>query len=176
VTKHRGSPSHFAGTCGVEWIRVLSMRFRAAISTVMSVVLLVSSCVALGCQISCDLKMYGSSCHHAGAFHAAHRQADHQMTGMRHCGMESAGSSAVQSLTCGVVYANSCTHFACEQQPQNFTTGSDGIATQFMATQPGVLVAFPTSPVADRPSQWQAHETPPFRAPLLVSLQSIIRV
>ncbi len=155
------------------------MRFRATLAILIAVLLLSFSCVASACEASCDLKVLGSGCHHAGASVSGNnhllKHAGAGMSGMHDCGMNIADSSA-KSDVFAMVDASSCAHSICEQQLQAFASDKEANTSGMATTQQAAIIAVLAFPMPEQVSRWQPSKPPLLRAPLLVSLQTLIRV
>jgi hypothetical protein len=76
-----------------------------------------------------------------------------------------------------MVDANSCGSSVCEQPPQAVIGNEEVIATHLATMQhAAALVTALFLPVPKGSSRWRIGEATQLRAPLLVSLQTIIRV
>ncbi len=153
------------------------MGFRATLATL--ILLLSVSCVASACEASCDLKVLGAGCHHAGATASGgnhlleHAQAG--MSRMHDCGMNVAESPA-KSPACSMVDASPCEHSVCEQQPQALARDKKAGETGQSTIQLAAIIVALAFPMPEQVSRRQASKPPLFRAPLLISLQTLIRV
>lgn len=141
------------------------MRPKAIVATVIAVLMLSLSCAASACEMSCDLKVLGPACHHGGLSVAA--AAPH--SGMRGCGMNSAAMTHIF----GVAQKSRCTHSVCEQ-PQAASMEAD--VMPLASVQQMVILSVLAFPAPVHSFGVESAETPPLRAPLLVCLQTIIRV
>jgi hypothetical protein len=91
--------------------------------------------------------------------------------------MESADLTIAQSPVCDRVDANSCGSSVCQQPPQAVIGSEEAIATHLATMQhAAVLITALFLPVPKDSSRWRIREATQLRAPLLVSLQTIIRV
>ncbi len=140
------------------------MRFRSILASLVAVLLLSISCVANACETSCDLKALGSGCHHVSSASAAPA-----MAGMHDCGMDKSHHSAQ-------VQANGqCKHSVCEQQPQTVASDRTMHNVRSLATLQA-LVTVLVFPVSTLNVGIEPANTAPPRAPLLIALQTTLRV
>jgi hypothetical protein len=141
------------------------MRPKSIVATLIAVLMLSLSCAASACEMSCDLKVIGLGCHHAGLrVPAAQPHSE-----MRGCGM----NSTVVTHIFGVTQNSLCTHAVCEQ-PQAASNEAD--VMHLVSVQQMVILSVLAFPTPLHSLALQPAETPPLRPPLLVSLQTIIRV
>ena len=150
------------------------MRLRSTLATLTALLLLTISCVASACETTCAVKALGGGCHHSRAFDSKNsRQSESSMAGMPNCDM--AARDAASKVSPAVVLANgACSHQVCEQPPTALSN-EDGVAAQLAAMQHIVILAQILF-VPDTVSVFRTLEAPPLRVPMLVSLQSILRV
>lgn len=155
------------------------MGLRATLATLIAVLLLAFSCVASACEASCNLKVLGPGCHHAGATASSSnhllKHAGVGMSGMHDCGMNIADSSA-KSPACSMVGESPCEHSVCEQPVQALASDKEASATMMATVQQAAILTVLPFRIPEQVSQWQPSKPPLFRAPLLVSLQTLIRV
>ena len=91
--------------------------------------------------------------------------------------MESADPTIGQSPACDMVDANSCRNSVCKQPPQAVIGNEEAIATHLATMQhAAVLVTALFLPAPKDSSRPRISEATQLRVPLLVSLQTIIRV
>lgn len=151
--------------------RLKSMRFRAIVGMSVAVLLLSVSCVASACETSCALKALAPGCHDAGggAVTAAHPGPD-LMPGMGHCGM-------AKGIQAPVLQADAvCNHSSvCEQPAQTIGDSEAGRPAQLISTAHAGVTAF-ALPVEQRRSRSEPADRSTSRAPLLVALQTNLRV
>ncbi len=140
------------------------MRLRSVLAGLVAVLLLSISCVANACETSCDLKALGSGCHHVSK-----ASATPAMAGMPDCGMDKSHHSAQ-------VQANDqCKHSVCEQQPQTGTRDLTVLHARSLTTLQ-VLVTVLVFPVNTLKVRIEPANTASSRVPLLVALQTTLRV
>jgi hypothetical protein len=155
------------------------MMLRGPLATLMAFLLLTFSCVASACETSCDLKVLGSACHHAGAIASgSNHRLKHSgagMSGMHDCGMSIADSSA-KSPACVMVGESRCGHSVCEEPVQALASDKEASATMMATVQQAAIFTVLPCRIPEQVSRWQPSKPPLFRAPLLVSLQTLIRV
>lgn len=151
--------------------KLKSMRFRAIVGMSVAVLLLSVSCVASACETSCALKALAPGCHDAGggAVTAAHPGPD-LMPGMGHCGM-------AKGIQAPVLQADAvCNHSSvCEQPAQTIGDSEAGRPAQLISTAHAGVTAF-ALPVEQRRSRSEPADRSTSRAPLLVALQTNLRV
>jgi hypothetical protein len=146
------------------------MWLKAMIATFLAVLLLSASCARSVCQISCDTKAQGGSCHHgrSAISHSAPSSA-RQMPRMKQCGMK--GSNASNSVSAEATA--SCRHDVCGDTPV-LPKSETGFATHLIQDQYVVTVV-----TSFLPAVFWAHdisETPPLRDPSPVSLHTTLRI
>ncbi len=71
---------------------------------------------------------------------------------------------------------SACHHSICAQQPQLLDSNQQQAALQTITVQHVLVIAVLAYPPVTEPTEVRLFESPPLRAPLLVSLQSILRV
>ena len=156
-----------------QWEYTHAMRLKSTLATLTALLLLAISCVASACEATCDLQAVGRGCHHASPSASSETKPNQQMAGISHCGM--AVDNAASKVASGILQANtSCSHQVCAQSP-TIMTHEDELAAQLVQSQ-SVIIPARTLPAPLITSIFRTAETPPLRAPLLISLQTIIRV
>lgn len=150
------------------------MRLRSILATLTALLLLTISCVASACETTCAVQALGGGCHHAMAFASKNsRHPESSMAGMSNCGMIAKDGTA--RVAPGVLLANgACNQQVCEQPP-TILPNKDGVTAQLITIQHVVILAHILF-VPETVSVFRTPEAPPLRAPLLISLQSILRV
>jgi len=138
------------------------MQWRATLATLIAVLLLSVSCSASACEISCDLMARGSGCHHAaGATTVA---------AMHHCDeMTKQGSGSIAPV-------QPCMHAVCKTLPPAVASDRVGIAPERLAAPLAILVSMLAVAPPHGSLAAPMAGAPPLRAPLLVSLQTTLRV
>lgn len=91
------------------------MQFRAALASLLTVILLSISAAASNCEIRCDLSSMGPSCHSSGKASIQHQDMP-PMGGMEHQVSESGGTGT----SVLVAIQPACPTHACVQQPVLF--------------------------------------------------------
>lgn len=152
------------GIRSVERIGFLYMRLKTILATLLAVLLLTGSSMASACAVSCDLEAFGSHCH------ASSTKTSVAAQGMTDCGMVMGKNPAVSRAD-----SNACTH-VCEQQPQAARNDHGIAALRGVSLQQALVLAVLVYPPAREGSLLRHPETPPLRSPLLVALQSNLRI
>jgi hypothetical protein len=149
------------------------MRLRSTFAMLTVFLLFTISCVASACDATCAAKALGGGCHHAiSSAPSRGKQIKQSMSGMSGCGMAAKDASKVLDEL--VLSDGACSHQVCEQAP-TIIPSENGLSARQIATRQVVILAnvfFGPETV----TTFRTSETPPLRAPLLVSLQSILRV
>lgn len=140
------------------------MRFRAILAGLVAVLLLSISCVANACEISCNVKAFGPGCHTS-----SNATTSPAMAGMPDRGMDVSVHSAR-------VQANDlCKHSVCEQQAQAVASDKTVLHARSLAKLQA-LISVLVFPVSGLHVRIESANTAPQRAPLLVALQTALRV
>lgn len=149
------------------------MRLSATLATLTAVLLLSISCVASVCQTSCVLKTLETACDYtATTASSPHQKTTSHMPGMDDCGMAST-DHAVKVPSVIVQSNTACNHMVCEQPV--LANNEYGISAQLILPQYAAIPTL-TLPMSELFSIVKNTETPPHRAPLLVSLQTTLRI
>jgi hypothetical protein len=137
------------------------MQWRATLAIWIAVLLLSVSCSASACELSCDLMARGSGCHHAaGATEVA----------ATHCGeLAKPGSDSITTL-------HRCKHVVCKTLPPAIAGDRIEGAPERIDAQQAVTAALVVVVPLHVSSAEHFAEAPPLRAPLLVCLQTTLRV
>ncbi len=120
------------------------MRFRATWAALLTALILSLSCAASACEMRCDLKSAGPSCHSLSGSHAAiHPKHMTRMLDMdRSSGNETAAFEPQSSLLVGL---QTCAHHTCVQRPfllpQSTTAITHAMAASHVAVR--ALLAVP---------------------------------
>ena len=150
----------------IKWLKVdtVSMRFRATLTSFLTVILLSLSSVASACEIKCDLAKMGPSCHEA-------RSTPGRMPKM--AGMEQPQVSKDSAASAST--AHHCQHQVCATQPALLVERNGVIAyatPSVAAVIPHFLLLAPAALDRSIP----VRGPPPFRTDSPVSLHTTLRV
>jgi hypothetical protein len=143
------------------------MRWRATLAALIAALLLSVSFSAGACEITCELAMHISPCHQA-AGEMAGAAARHQCAGTMQTGAE---VMAVQ---------DHCTLAVCAALPSALAADRtwlvlpERVGSVLPAVQPGMAALRAVAPSQHPAAHFAA--APPLRAPLVVSLQTTIRI
>jgi hypothetical protein len=146
------------------------MKLRAALASLLAIILLSFCCAASACQLRCDLENAGHPCHggsQAGTHHE--RSGTQQMDGVQHCAMTEASPSVHAPLL--LCQSNEpCQHQLCGDLPAQLMDQSE-TAARLIPIQPAGTMLVEVRQPADA-HQSLSVDTPPQRTTSAVSLQT----
>src|SRR5258708_2986929 len=92
------------------------MKLRAALASLLAIILLSFCCAASACQLRCDLEYAGHPCHGGSGARSHHeRSGTQQLEGVQHCAMTEASPSVHAPLL--LCQSNEpCQHQLCSDQ------------------------------------------------------------
>jgi hypothetical protein len=146
------------------------MKLRAALASLLAIILLSFCSAASACQLRCDLENAGHPCHggsEAGSHHEL--SGTRQMEGVQHCAMTEASPSLHAPLL--LCQSNEpCQHQLCSDQPVQLMDQSE-TAARLIPIQPAVTMLVEVRQPAHA-LQTLSFEAPPQRTTSVLSLQT----
>lgn len=149
-----------------------TMRFRATLASVLTVILLSISSAASNCEIKCDLGSLAPSCHGSKAPLRAQHGSMPAMDVMTH---DAAGESSVTETPTVVAQAATCRTHDCFQQPSLFVEQKIAVAQSpsSLGSVIPVELQFVPEPAV---TEFLGRGPPPYRPSTPVSLRTTLRV
>jgi hypothetical protein len=146
------------------------MKLRAALASLLAIILLSFCCAASACQLRCDLENAGHPCHGGSQAVTHHeRSGAHQLDGVQHCAMTEASPSVHAPLL--LCQSNEpCQHQLCGDLPAQLMDQSETAARLIPIQPAGTMLVEVRQPEDARQSL--SFDTPPQRTTSAVSLQT----
>jgi hypothetical protein len=147
------------------------MKLRAALASLLAIILLSFCCAASACPLRCDLENAGHPCHggsEAGSHHE--RSGTQRFKGVQHCAMTEASPSVHAPLL--LCQSNEpCQHQLCSDQPVQLMDQTEAAARLIPIQPAGTMFVEMRQPALALQSL--SVDTPPQRTTSAVPLQTI---
>lgn len=144
------------------------MRLRATLATLLTFVLMSTSCFASACHLACSLKISGPTCHPSDSSMMGNPRS-HECPMHPHRASDRATATDVKS-------PETCSSPACAQQAQAIEADQSESSAPMAWTLTAVVAPLISLPTQTYAIEHRLPETPPLRPPVLVSLQTTLRI